>query len=428
MGFRALLILIPVGYLVLASIRNPHIGLLGFSIMTFIRPERLSYGQLAPFRLFLVLSLAVLVGYLFNQNNLVKLKNYSNVLPCLIIIAICQLIFTPFAVYSVDISWRYATDFAKLVLFCFLMTRLLTDEKKVRAFLMVTTLGVAFVALWGFQQHFLGNPRLEEVAGGNYNESNAVGVLFAQFAPMALSFVFVVTKKWQKWGLFIFFLILCGDIIFTQSRAALLGVLVGSSIFFLYVPMRTRIAILFFGLLLSPLVMSAVNSTEGYSERLAQTEAGEDRGADRLVIWQAGIEIFKDHPWTGVGQQNFKYLAKGYVERMGLPHGFHRLADAHNTLLLEAAETGIVGILALLAAIYFYFLDIRKLKKYWKVDTAYSQYFILLIGLQAGMVSFLIGAMFHSYPVHEHFYWYLIVPGLLLNIYMHQNRSKENGV
>lgn len=417
MGSRAIVILMPIGYLILASLRRPHIGLLGFSIMTFIRPERLTYNQLAPFRLFLLLSLAVFAGYLLNLDKLVKLKNYSNVLTCLVIIALCQLFFTPFAVYSVDISWKYATDFAKIVLFCFLMTRLLTDEKKVKYFLLLTISGVAFVALWGFQQHFLGNPRLEEIAGGNYNESNAVGVLFAQFSSLVLSLCFVVSKKWQKGVFGGLFLILAADIVFTQSRASLLGFLAGLSWFFLYVPTKTKILILILALLVSPLAIKTIDSTEGYVERLVATESGEDKGADRLVIWQAGVEIFKDHFWTGVGQQNFQFITLGYVERMGLPHGFHRLADAHNTLLLAAAETGIVGIVALLGAILFYFVDLHKLKKYWRTDQEYSKYFILLIGLQAGMFAFLIGAMFHSYPIHEHFYWYLMVPGLLLNVY-----------
>ncbi len=428
MGARALLYLVPIGYLILTSLRRPHVGLLAFSIMTFIRPERLTYNQLAPFRLFLLLSLSVLIGYVLNKNNLIKLKNYSYVLPCLIIFAVCQLISTPFAVYSVDISWGYATNFVKIVLFCYLMTKLLTDDRKIKYFLLLTALGVTFVAIWGFEQHFLGNPRLEEVAGGNYNESNSIGVLFAQFAPLILAYFFIVIKKWHKGLVLSLFLILCADVVFTQSRAALLGLTIGLSWFFLYVPSKVKIIFLIIALLATPLAIKSIESTKGYSERIEQTQSGEDRGADRLVIWKAGIEIFKDHPWVGVGQQNFQYLTKSYADRLGLTYGFHRLADAHNTLLLAAAETGVFGILALLGAICFYFLDIHKLKKYWKVDTEYSQYLILLTGLQAGMLAFLVGAMFHSYPIHENFYWYLIVPGLFLNTYKAQNRENEKSL
>lgn len=426
MGLRAIIILFIVLCLVVITLRRPHIGLLVFCIMTFIRPERLSYHQLAPFRLFIVLSLAVLIGFLINKNNIEKVKNHSNVLPCLVVIALCQLFFSPFAVYSVDTSWRYATDFAKIIFFCYLMYKLLIDEIKIRYFFILTTLGVSFVAIWGFQQHFLGNPRLEEVAGGNYNESNAIGVLFAQFAPIVLSYFFILKKKWQKGLVIILFLILCADVVFTQSRAALLGLVFGLFIFFIYAPRKVKVFVLLLALLASPLAIKTIESTGGYSERIGQTAEGEEMGDDRLVIWQAGIEIFKDHPWIGVGQQNFKYMAKEYVERMGLPHGFTRLADAHNTLLLAAAETGILGVTFLIAGILFYYSDIHKLKQLWKDDPKYSKYFMLLVGLQSGMLAFLIGAMFHSYPIHEHFYWYLVVPGLLLNVYKKINEPEVN--
>ena len=163
---------------------------------------------------------------------------------------------------------------------------------------------------------------------------------------------------------------------------------------------------------------------EGYRERLESIvqRKGGDAREERIIIWTAGLQIFKHNLWTGVCQQNFQYLVRHYCLRLGLEHSFRR-ADAHNQLILTAAETGIFGLFALLFAIYFHYCDLRYLKRVWKTDENYLNYIPLLTGLQSGMLGFLVGAMFHSYPISENFYWFLVVPGLIRSAYESKRKA-----
>jgi len=421
-GLRAFFILTMVVGGIIYAFKRPYFGLVLFAGMTYIRPERLSYGDLASFHLFLVVSLCGLLAYFLQKSRLPVIQDHSKVLYALLALALLQMFFSPFAAVNVSLSWEYAFIFFKIAIFCLLMTKLLTSEDKIKWFIIANLVGVVFIGLWGFEQHFRGNVRLEKIAGGNYNESNSVGALFAQFVPIFLSLVFIIKKKYRLLPLAIVG-VLSADVIFTQSRAALLGLIVGLTVFWVVISIRLKVVTALIALSFFPLMKEAVFSTEGYEDRIESTVEGEDRGADRISIWIAGIHILKDHPITGVGQQNFQYLAKEYCVKLGLEHDFKARGDAHNQYLLTAAETGILGILAYLLAFYFHFSDIHRLKKAWRSDDRYGHYVHLLRGIQAGTISFMVSMMFHTHPIEEHLYWFLMVPGLMLNVYEDQKKA-----
>jgi O-antigen ligase len=66
---------------------------------------------------------------------------------------------------------------------------------------------------------------------------------------------------------------------------------------------------------------------------------------ERLAHWQAGLRMFADHPWLGVGIGNY---AARYAEYQ-LPHWYAALGHAHNIFINFLAETGILGAAAFAA-------------------------------------------------------------------------------
>src|SRR5262249_9156282 len=66
----------------------------------------------------------------------------------------------------------------------------------------------------------------------------------------------------------------------------------------------------------------------------------EDRGSDRLDIWNAAIQVFKDHPVIGIGADNFKTgVGKVYGVDM-MPHSIY---------IGTAVELGFIGLILLLS-------------------------------------------------------------------------------
>ncbi len=79
----------------------------------------------------------------------------------------------------------------------------------------------------------------------------------------------------------------------------------------------------------------------------------------RLSIWQAGIEIVRRFPLTGVGPFNFAQI----YPLVRLPDGDATAFHAHSFLLTIFAETGLVGLLAVLFAWWRFALEfLRRLR------------------------------------------------------------------
>jgi O-antigen ligase len=61
---------------------------------------------------------------------------------------------------------------------------------------------------------------------------------------------------------------------------------------------------------------------------------------ERLAHWQAGLEMFADHPWRGVGIGTYPVAYPQYA----LPRWQDPLGHAHNYVINLAAETGFIGL------------------------------------------------------------------------------------
>ena len=103
----------------------------------------------------------------------------------------------------------------------------------------------------------------------------------------------------------------------------------------------------------------------------------------RLHLWRSSWAMFRDHPWLGVGPDNFLYH---YRSRYILPAAWQEpdLAQAHNVLLDYATRMGVAGLAAgvwLQIAFWRLALPLRRLTD--------PDHRALALGLMASMVNFL---------------------------------------
>jgi O-antigen ligase len=130
--------------------------------------------------------------------------------------------------------------------------------------------------------------------------------------------------------------VLIGGIYLTHSRGALVALAVT-----LAVALRRKLklwgsavfAVLFAGGLF------AARFTGG-------REISMESGADRLSLWSEGLNLLKGSHFLGIGYRNF-------ADEIGM--------TAHNSILLVATETGLLGLLLFLAVISISFLQLRNL-------------------------------------------------------------------
>ncbi len=104
---------------------------------------------------------------------------------------------------------------------------------------------------------------------------------------------------------------------------------------------------------------------------------------ERVLMWKASAEIFRDYPIYGVGQKmffkayNFYYLPREAKERPGEKRRGH--TQPHNNFFHRASEGGLIG-LAAFVGLYAYF--------FWKFYTQFKREKNFAFG--AGITAFLI--------------------------------------
>jgi len=142
-------------------------------------------------------------------------------------------------------------------------------------------------------------------------------------------------------------------LIFTKSMGVWLCLLFSLIILFLtYTPLRQRKLIITFSLVFIALIITFIVINRW--ERLMNLENPQNSITQRLSYWRTAIAMIKDHPIVGVGSGNFQEVFLKYKTGMSTDTRY-----AHNIFLHQWAETGMLGIIALL---YLIMLFLKKIK------------------------------------------------------------------
>jgi O-antigen ligase len=176
-------------------------------------------------------------------------------------------------------------------------------------------------------------------------DPNELGLTMVLSLPMAyyLSKTSATRRMSLLWLVPIPLCISC--IVFTASRGASFTTLVALlciSIWHVISSSRMRFAPLILGVLL--LALGLTFAPKANIERIAtfQSEVSTGRVGKRTAIWKAGMQVFREHPFTGVGAATFEYEVEPIIGRT---------LAAHNVYVSVLTETGIIGFVIFSVAI-----------------------------------------------------------------------------
>jgi len=185
-----------------------------------------------------------------------------------------------------------------------------------------------------------------------------------------------------------------GGMLFTLSRGAWLGFLAGVAVLLLIKNYRYLLGAVAGLILIAALLPSAVQRD------LYQTRIDAERNLfrfdqsmkDRVDMWRASLDIFKDHPWTGCGFRCSLVIADQYPQ-----HGIlKRFGAQHSNPIQLLVETGLLGLAAWLTIWVFYFK--YAFARFGEVTADPSRFWRRLGGLAAVIA-------FHTYGLVESNYF-----------------------
>lgn len=197
-------------------------------------------------------------------------------------------------------------------------------------------------------------------------------------------------RRWIWWTGVILGLV---DLYTTQSRAGWLGILSGGIVGVLILLTRSRKQ----AYTVIPLLLGGLALLTVVSPRVVNIIQAIGRGdvvekfAYRLINWQVGLSMFKEHPFFGVGLGNVPLLYQKHLPVWGGRES--ELAyQLHSTPAQLLAEMGIWGILLYLGAIaWLLYMGWRLLRQ--KLNLANPE-FILVVAIYCAFLGYLVVSIF----------------------------------
>jgi len=302
------------------------------------------------------------------------------------------------------------------VLFYFIALDVIRGRDQVRRLLLLLTALSGVVAVYGILQYFhidfihdwVGQKHMFSTLGNpNFLAQYLVGVM-----PLCFAMIFTGGRRQS---------IFCGAsfffsswaLILTQTRAAWAGAFLSFVLMFSLLFLKNRRFIVqhkktlvFFPVILLAAVtllvgLNLVKNQAGETDALVHRIKTSPRDPFREFAWQATWEMFKDHPFAGVGLGHFRVYYPDYQasllseqERPSFITPTY-VRRAHSDYLQGASELGLPGLALMLWLIFALFRHgVRMIH-----HMASGEGKTLAAGILAGCSALLVDALF-SFPFH----------------------------
>ncbi|MCS6992671.1 MAG: O-antigen ligase family protein [Anaerolineales bacterium] len=306
-------------------------------------------------------------------------------------------------------------------------------ETCLRVFLATMTivggLGV-FKMISGTEQTFFGLAQLSIIGqldasgtlryGGPIGESNMWGQVLAASVPLALYQLRYEKNSRRKVLALAASLVLLLAVIFTNSRGAFLAM--GLILPLIAIEMKIRPVQMMIGALVIALMFMLLPSN--YAERLFSIKAIFQTNNDEYALYQdssfvsrqnqmkAGMAMFWDHPFLGVGFGNYSAHYWKYASELGLVNSTYRAGtqgpkNPHSLYVEILSEMGLAGFFTFSFFFFSLFISLwQAYKKYddYHIHTSWTSWTIALI---FSLTTFLISGMF-LHGLLFRFIWVLI--------------------
>jgi hypothetical protein len=435
---------------------DPFYGIVHYTLINIIRPEQLMWGGSIG-RIYIGSQVACFLSWLLNSKKLTPEDTstpYQFKLLCVVVLGMS--ISTIFSLTPPGLSWQWTSQFMKSVVFCFVMSKALNTAKKLEWYYAITLVWLMLLQLWGIQQKYLGNVRLEGLGGVMLSDSNDLSSIMVLYFPMAYYSLFS-RNKWVKLiGIPTTFVSVI-FILYGGSRGASVGLAICLFFIFWRTPGLQKFKMAFnlavFGILLI-LIISAVapkGFLDEYTARIQtifgekEEETGEVKheasAESRKAMWKMVYYFLKQHPefWlTGLGMRGFPVLYFNYISDIEPylnteEYGYVLYTGTggraiHNTYLNMLTSGGLLVFLPWLYLLFYSWFQAHTIPtKYPRiVDEVDIHNYARAI--EIGLVGAYATIFFINTEFVDFYYWHMMMAGIIANLGMARLKREELGL
>jgi len=376
-------------------LRKPFVGVLVGSWLGLMNPHMLCWSFAAGKPFAFIIAVTLILSFLISKE--------PKRLPASALVGLLGfwwfwLFVTTLTAFYPDSAWEYWGRAWRIMLLTFLTIALLTSRERIDALVWtcVISLGIygvkggIFTVLGGGTNHV--NGPAGTFIGGN----NEIGLALVMTIPLMRYLQLTSTNRWVKYAMMAAMGLSVVAVLGTQSRGALLGLLVMSM--YLALKSRNRAGLLL--LLGLSLPVAFMIMPESWHSRMdtIQTYDQDASALGRINAWWTAWYVALDHPFVGGGFNTF--LRPTFIQYAPNPRDVH---DVHSIYFQALGQQGFVGLFTFLGIMFGSLISLNRLRKFarsakqlqWMGDLS-GMVFVSIVGY-ATSGAFLGLAMFDYY-------------------------------
>jgi len=307
-------------------------------------------------------------------------------------------------------------------LFYFLLRASSLSKEQLWRVIDALVLAATLVALIGLYQYFFtadiitaeGVRRIR----GLYGSPNNLSLFLDRVVPVLAAVALLAGQSWRRIAYALCSLPVLFGLYLTYSRGAwLLGLPAAA----LFIGLRRGRKAVWISLAVTGVIVLSLLPLVGTERFTSLLDAQGGTTFFRLKLWQASLNMIKDHPFFGVGLDNFLYQ---YRTRYVLPEAWQELdlSHPHNIVLDYWTRLGILGVVALVWLEGAFF--VKGLRLYRRLPDQDGR--ALVLGLMASMVACLAhGLIDNSYFLVDLAFVFFVTVGVMAGMSAQNQASRS---
>lgn len=403
MGVRDVILIIFDVIAVPLSFREPFIGVLFWTWISYFNPQDFTYGVASKIPIGILVAVPTLLGLFFTKEKQFPPLSIETGLLLMLWLWFClttlNVYFSPELSHhwsdSVDYLWRVS----KILLMVFVALAMVTDSKRLRWWYLVTAGSFALFALKGSVFGFF-TAGEDKVYGPKYSmiyDNNDFGLAMNMALPMFVALARTESSRLVRWCFWAAVPLGIAAVILTYSRGALLGL--GVVLFALVMRSRRKWLALAAAAMAAVMVFAAAPGKWIERMETLRNVQTDQSALARLHSWTFSYRLFLDHPVLGGGFQTF--TASLYASYNMLAD---RVQGPHSIYFQVLAEHGLPGLVLFLGLIFSCLWSCRRARRIFEQEAESSDLAAYVNMAELSLVTYLVSGAFLGRAYFDLFY------------------------
>lgn len=383
---RSIFLLVLFASILIRTIGAPQAGVLGWTWLTLMQPQRLVWGFFETFQFNMILALVTFLSWFFSRE---PKRPPINLAIFLWLSFMVFITFTTVVALSPDSAWaRWDKTFKVMALGIFVAS-IMTNQLRIHALIWVIVLSLGYYGVKGgaFTLMTGGGGRVIGPEATGLGDNNNLALALCALLPLINYLRLQSSHRLVRIGAAGAMGLNAIAILGTFSRGGLIGLLITGG--YLWWKSRQKIMIALFALIM---VVPAVKfMPASWTERMQtiQTADQDSSFQSRLASWEFAIKIAIARPFSGGG---FNASENPYVFQQYNPGSvLHGGLAAHSLYFQLLGDHGFIGLALYLGLVGTTWLYAGQVRRRARSDPALAWAADLGAMIQVSMVGYMVG-------------------------------------